>query len=95
MRLIKTYENLAINSGFIAMIQSVIVNCKSDEIIEIPDDETDYDVVEFGIIATTVYGEEFILAVYATEEECDYARYKLENWLISGIGNYYTITERK
>lgn len=95
MRLIKTYENLTINSNFISMIQSIIINCKNDEIIEIPDDETDYDVVEFGILATTVYGEEFILAVYETEEERDYARCKLENWLISEIGNYYTMTERK
>lgn len=95
MRLIKTYENVAVNSNFIVMIQSVFLDCQNDEIIEIPNDETDYDVVEFGILATTVYGDAFILAVYATEEERDYARYKLENWLISDAGNYYKMTERK
>ena len=55
----------------------------------------DPDTLEFAITALTTLGDEVVLAVYSTEEERDYARYKLENWLVYDVGSYYTMTERK
>lgn len=95
MKMIKTHEGYAVNAAYLLTIQSVLVNIDTYDYIEILSDEMDVETVEFGILATTVYGEELILAVYATEEERDYARYKLENWLISDAGNYYKMAERK
>ena len=48
-----------------------------------------------SVSTLTTLGDEVVLAVYATEEERDYARYKLENWLVYDVGSYYTMTERK
>lgn len=95
MRMIRTYDNITLNCDTIAMIQSVFIDSINGNISEIVNDEFNPDSLEFAITALTTLGDEIILAVYATEEERDYARYKLENWLISGIGNYYTMTERK
>lgn len=95
MKMIKTYDNITLNCDIIAMIHSVFIDSINGNISEIVDDEFNPDSLEFAITALTTLGDEVILAVYATEEEHDYARYKLENWLISGIGNYYTMTERK
>lgn len=95
MKMIKAYDNITLNCDTIAMIQSVFIDSINGNISEIVDDEFNPDSLEFAITALTTLGDEIILAVYATEEERDYARYKLENWLISGIGNYYTMTERK
>lgn len=95
MRMIRTYDSITLNCDTITMIQSVFIDSVNGNISEIVDDEFNSDSLEFAITALTTLGDEIILAVYATEEERDYARYKLENWLISGIGNYYTMTERK
>lgn len=95
MRMIKTYDNITLNSDIIAMIQPVFIDSINGNISEVVDDEFNPDNLEFAITTLTTLGDEIILAVYATEEERDYARYKLENWLISGIGNYYAMTERK
>ena len=79
MRIIKTYDGMTMNCDVIATI----------------DDTFDPDIVEFAVTAFTTLGDEVVLAVYATEEERDYARYKLENWLVYDVGSYYTMTERK
>lgn len=95
MRLIKTYDGITLNCDVIAMIQPVFMNSATGVISEIVNDDFNPDTLEFAITALTTLGDEVILAVYATEEERDYARYKLENWLVYDVGNYYTMTERK
>ena len=80
------------NCDVIATIQSVFMNTLTGSISEIVDDSFDPDTLEFAV---TTLGDEVVLAVYATEEERDYARYKLENWLVYDVGSYYTMTERK
>ena len=92
MRMIKTYEGMSMNCDVIATIQSVFMNTLTGEIV---DDSFDPDTLEFALTAFTTLGDEVVLAVYATEEERDYARYKLENWLVYDVGSYYTMTERK
>ena len=91
MRIIKTYEGMTMNCDVIATIQSVFMNIATGSISEMVDDST----LEFAVTAFTTLGDEIVLAVYATEEERDYARYKLENWLVYDVGSYYTMTERK
>ena len=95
MRIIKTYDGITLNCEVIAMIQPVLMNSASGVISEIVNDDFDPDTLEFAITALTTLGDEVVLAVYATEEERDYARYKLENWLVYDVGSYYTMTERK
>ncbi len=95
MRLIKTYDGITLNCDVIAMIQPVFMNSTTGVISEMVDDSFDPDNLEFSVTAFTTLGDEIILAVYATEEERDYARYKLENWLVYDVGSYYTMTERK
>ena len=95
MRLIKTYDGITLNCDVIAMIQPVFMNSASGVISEIVNDDFNPDTLEFAITALTTFGDEVVLAVYATEEERDYARYKLENWLVYDVGSYYTMTERK
>ena len=97
MRMIITHENITINSDIIAMIQSVFVDISDYDVIDnINDDEhVVYADVEFGILAVTTLNDEILLGVYATEEERDFAKYKLENWLASDFSNYYKMTERK
>lgn len=95
MRIIKTYEGITLNCDVIAMIQSVFMNSTTGVISEIVNDDFNPDTLEFAITALTTLGDEVVLAVYATEEERDYARYKLENWLVYDVGSYYTMTERK
>lgn len=95
MRIIKTYDGITLNCDIIAMIQPVFMNSAMGVISEIVNDDFNPDTLEFAITALTTLGDEVILAVYATEEERDYARYKLENWLVYDVGSYYTMTERK
>ena len=95
MRLIKTYDGITLNCDVIAMIQPVFMNSATGVISEMVDDSFDPDNLEFAVTAFTTLGVEIVLAVYATEEERDYARYKLENWLVYDVGSYYTMTERK
>lgn len=95
MRMIKTYEGMTMNCDIIAMIQPVFMNSAMGVISEIVNDDFNPDTLEFAITALTTLGDEVVLAVYATEEERDYARYKLENWLVYDVGSYYTMTERK
>ena len=95
MRIIKTYDGITLNCNVIAMIQPVFMNSATGVISEIVNDDFNPDTLEFAITALTTLGDEVILAVYATEEERDYARYKLENWLVYDVGSYYTMTERK
>ncbi|WP_295212608.1 hypothetical protein [Ruminococcus sp.] len=95
MRLIKTYDGITLNCDVIAMIQPVFMNSATGVISEMVDDSFDPDTLEFALTAFTTLGDEVVLAVYATEEERDYARYKLENWLVYDVGSYYTMTERK
>lgn len=71
------------------------MNITTGSISEMVDDGFDPDTLEFAVTAFTTLGDEIVLAVYATEEERDYARYKLENWLVYDVGSYYTMTERK
>lgn len=95
MRIIKTYDGMTMNCDVIATIQSVFMNTQTGSISEMIDDTFDPYIVEFAVTAFTTLGDEVVLAVYATEEERDYARYKLENWLVYDVGSYYTMTERK
>ena len=95
MRIIKTYDGITLNCDIIAMIQPVFMNSAMGVISEIVNDDFNPDTLEFAITALTTLGDEVILAVYATKEERDYARYKLENWLVYDVGSYYTMTERK
>lgn len=95
MKLIKTYDGITLNCDVIAIIQPVFLNSATEVISEIVSDDFNPDTLEFAITALTTLGDEVVLAVYATEEERDYARYKLENWLVYDVGSYYTITERK
>lgn len=95
MRLIKTYDGITLNCDVIAMIQPVFMNSATGVISEMVDDSFDPDTLEFALTAFTTLGDEVVLAVYATEEERDYARNKLENWLVYDVGSYYTMTERK
>lgn len=95
MRIIKTYDGITLNCDVIAMIQPVFTNSATGVISEIVNDDFNPDTLEFAITALTTLGDEVVLAVYATEEERDYARYKLENWLVYDVGSYYTMTERK
>ena len=95
MRIIKTYDGITLNCNVIAMIQPVFMNSATGVISEIVNDDFNPDTLEFAITALTTLGDEVVLAVYATEEERDYARYKLENWLVYDVGSYYTMTERK
>ena len=95
MRIIKTYDGITLNCDMIAMIQPVFMNSATGVISEIVNDDFNPDTLEFAITALTTLGDEVVLAVYATEEERDYARYKLENWLVYDVGSYYTMTERK
>ena len=97
MRMIITHENITINSDIIAMIQSVFVDISDYDVIDNINDDEDvvYEDVEFGILAVTTLNDEILLGVYATEEERDFAKYKLENWLASDFSNYYKMTERK
>ena len=95
MRMIKTYEGMTMNCDVIATIQSVFMNIATGSISEMIDDSFDPDTLEFTVTAFTTLGDEIVLAVYGTEEERDYARYKLENWLVYDVGSYYTMTERK
>jgi len=95
MRIIKTYDGITLNCDVIAMIQPVFMNSATGVISEIVNDDFNPDALEFAITALTTLGDEVVLAVYATEEERDYARYKLENWLVYDVGSYYTMTERK
>ena len=91
MRIIKTYDGITLNCDVIAMIQPVFMNSATRVIREIVNDDFNPDTLEFAITALTTLGDE----VYATEEERDYARYKLKNWLVYDVGSYYTMTERK
>ena len=95
MRIIKTYDGFTLNCDVIAMIQPVFMNSATGVISEMVDDSYDPDNLEFAVTEFTTFGDEIVLAVYATEEERDYARYKLENWLVYDVGSYYTMTERK
>ena len=95
MRIIKTYDGITLNCDVIAMIQPVFMNSATGVISEMVDDSFDPDNLEFAVTAFTTFGDEIVLAVYATEEERDYARYKQENWLVYDVGSYYTMTERK
>ena len=95
MRIIKTYDGITLNCDVIAMIQPVFMNSATGVISEMVDDSFDPDNLEFAVTAFTTFGDEIVLAVYATKEERDYARYKLENWLVYDVGSYYTMTERK
>ena len=95
MRIIKTYDGITLNCDVIAMIQPVFMYSATGVISEIVNDDFNPDALEFAITALTTLGDEVVLAVYATEEERDYARYKLENWLVYDVGSYYTMTERK
>ena len=95
MKIILTHEGLTLNSKYIVAVQPVFVSAGNCDVIWNLTDETDYDDVEFGIIAVTTLGDEIILGSYATEEERDYAKYKLENWLTSDLVNCYKMTERK
>lgn len=95
MRIIKTYDGITLNCDVITMIQPVFMNSATGVISEIVNDDFNPDTLEFAITALTTLGDEVVLAVYATEEERDYARYKLENWLVYDVGSYYTMTERK
>ncbi|MGN1481591.1 hypothetical protein [Porcipelethomonas sp.] len=95
MRMIKTYDTITLNCDIIAMIQSVFIDNTNDNISDVVDEEFNPDSLEFAITALTTFGDEVILAIYASEEERDYAKYKLENWLTSDLSNYYTMTERK
>lgn len=95
MRIIKTYDGITLNCDVIAMIQPVFMNSATGVISEIVSDDFNPDTLEFAITALTTLGDEVVLAVYATEEERDYTRYKLENWLVYDVGSYYTMTERK
>ena len=87
MRMIKTYEGMTMNCDVIATIQSVFMNITTGSISEMVDDGFDPDNLEFAVTAFTTFGDEI--------EERDYARYKLENWLVYDVGSYYTMTERK
>ena len=97
MRMIITHEGITLNTDIIAMIQPVFTDISGYDIIDnINDDElVVYEDVEFGILAVTTLNDEILLGVYATEEERDFAKYKLENWLASDFSNYYKMTERK
>lgn len=95
MRIIKTYDGITLNCEVIAMIQPVFMNSATGVISENVNDDFNPDTLEFAITVLTTLGDEVVLAVYATEEERDYARYKLENWLVYDVGSYYTMTERK
>lgn len=95
MRMIKTYDTITLNCDVIAMIQSVFIDNKNGNISDVVDEEFNPDSLEFAITAFTTFGDEVILAIYASEEERDYAKYKLENWLTSNLSDYYTMTERK
>ena len=95
MRIIKTYDGITLNCDIIAMIQPVFINSAMGVISEIVNDDFNPDTLEFAVTAFTTLGDEIVLAVYATEEERDYARYKLGNWLVYDVSSYYTMTERK
>ena len=95
MRIIKTYDGITLNCDIIAMIQPVFMNSAMGVISEIVNDDFNPDTLEFAITALSSLADEVVLEVYATEEERDYARYKLENWLVYDVGSYYTMTERK
>ena len=95
MKIIKTYDGITLNCDVITMIQPVFMNSATGVINEIVNDDFNPDTLEFAITALTTLGDEVVLAVYATEEERDYAKYKLKNWLVYDVGSYYTITERK
>ncbi len=95
MKIIKTYDRITLNCDVITMIQPVFMNSATGVINEIVNDDFNPDTLEFAVTAFTILGDEIVLAVYATEEERDYAKYKLKNWLVYDVGSYYTITERK
>lgn len=95
MKIIKTYDGITLNCDVITMIQPVFMNSATGVINEIVNDDFNPDTLEFAITALTTLGDEVVLVVYATEEERDYAKYKLKNWLVYDVGSYYTITERK
>ena len=95
MKIIKTYDRITLNCDVITMIQPVFMNSATGVINEIVNDDFNPDTLEFAVTAFTTLGDEIVLAVYATEEERDYAKYKLKNWLVYDVGSYYTITERK
>ena len=95
MKIIKTYDRITLNCDVITMIQPVFMNSATGVINEIVNDDFNPDTLEFAVTAFTILGDEIVLAVYATEEERDYAKYKLKNWLVYDVGSYYTMTERK
>ena len=66
MRMIKTYDNITLNSDIIAMIQPVFIDSINGNISEVVDDEFNPDNLEFAITTLTTLGDEIILAVYAT-----------------------------
>ena len=74
MRIIKTYDGITLNCDVIAMIQPVFMNSATGVISEMVDDSFDPDNLEFAVTEFTTFGDEIVLAVYATEEERDYAR---------------------
>lgn len=71
MRIIKTYDGITLNCDVIATIQSVFMNITTGSISEMVDDGFDPDNLEFAVTAFTTFGDEIVLAVYATEEERD------------------------
>ena len=63
MRMIKTYDNITLNSDIIAMIQPVFIDSINGNISELVDDEFNPDSLEFAITALATLGDEIILAV--------------------------------
>ncbi len=95
MKTIITQDNATIIAEKIVEIRGMFIDVSDNTLHDLVDDETNFDNIEFAIAVFIVNDNMTVLGIYATEEERNYAKYKLDMFLCDNQSNKLEIPERK
>jgi hypothetical protein len=95
MKIIITQNNTTVIAENVTVIKPLFIDMNTGYVSETVDDDTDFYNTEFCIATFTLNDEMEILAIYATEEEREYAKYQLCEFLADTNANKFNMPERK
>ncbi|MCQ2460498.1 MAG: hypothetical protein MJ081_09035 [Ruminococcus sp.] len=95
MKIIITQDGATLVADNIVEIRTMFIDISDNTLHDFVDDETDFDSIEFAVAVFTVNDNMAVLGIYATEEERNYAKYKLDMYLCDSQSNKFEMPERK
>lgn len=95
MKIIITQDSTTIIAENIVEIRAMFIDINNNTLHDFVNDEMDFDNLEFCLVVFTVSDSMTVLGVYATEEERDYSKYKLDMYLCDSQSNTFEMPERK